>query len=181
MKKSFKDFCMNEDVSFLSKIKIELDTMDPYEIDDFGNFLYDEVFYDDSEDDVEIDDVVDSDSETYELIDKSEIIDLLTDMDEEVLELIYNDLIYAEDDESDELTEKVSKKLHTNKKKRKFMGKSRTDLRKETTVRKRLNRMNKMDRKAYYKRNRVNILAYSRDYYKKLKAGKHFKKLRART
>lgn len=178
MKSSFKEIFLSEGDDFLSKIKAELSSMDKYEVDDFGNYLYDEYVYDDAlEYDVADDTEIGDDTEKYELIDIDEIMDIISDMDSEMLSMIYDDLTYEDED----ITEKVTRKLHINKNRRKFMTKTRTDLRKEQTVRRRENRMSKQERRAYYKKNRANILAYSRDYYLKNKAGKHFKKIRKKT
>lgn len=177
MKSSFKEIFLSEGDDFLSKIKAELTTMDKYEIDDFGNYLYDEYLYDDALE-YGVDDGSDEpETGDYELIDVAEIIELISDMDSEMLEIIYDDLTYDQED----ITEKVMRKIHINKNRRKFMTKTRTDLRKEQTVRRRENRMSKQERRAYYKKNRANILAYSRDYYVKNKAGKHFKKVRKKS
>lgn len=176
MKSSFKEIFLSESSDFLSKIKTELSTMDKYEIDEFGNYIYDEYLYDDALEYDEADYTDDTDVSEYELIDIEEIMSIISDMDDEMLEMIYDDLTYEED-----ITEKVMRKMVVNKNRRKFMTKSRTDLRKEQTVRRRENRMSKQERKQYYKRNRANILAYSRDYYLKNKSGKHFKKIRKKT
>lgn len=178
MKSSFKEIFLSEGDDFLSKIKSELSSMDKYEIDDFGNYIYDEYIYDDALDYEVADDSDDTDTGEYELIDVAEIIDIIADMDDEMLQMIYDDLTYEQEEE---ITEKVTRKIHINKNRRKFMTKSRTDLRKEQTVRRRENRMSKQERKQYYKKNRANILAYSRDYYLKNKSGKHFKKVRKKS
>ena len=176
MKTQFKDYCIVESSDFLSKIRAELAKMDSYEVDDFGNYLYYEYLEDIEYD--EIEDVIDGSDESYELIDIDEIMDIISIMDDDVLSMIYDDLMVVD---SDDITENVTRKLHSNKNRRKFMVKSKTALRKEQNVRRRNNRMHKQDRKAYYKKNRSNILAYSRDYYTKNKAGKHFKKIRRKT
>lgn len=181
--KKFSAFLLESD-DLLANIKTELATMSPNEVDDFGNYLYDaylDGFEDEEIEAVELDNDP-SDDETYEMFTVDEIMDILSSFPVEMLSDVYDDLSYSEDDfEEGEIVEMVHKKAHSNKNRRKFMGKDKSDLRRERTVRKLHNRMTKSERRLYYKKNRVNILAYHRDYYRKVKAGKHFKKLRKTT
>lgn len=177
--KKFSTYLL-ESEDFLEKIKVELNSMSADEVDEFGNYIFD--FYiggfedDETEEEIEPSEP----SETYELITVEEIVEIIKSFPVEVLSDVYDDLTYdVEDDET--IDETVKRHLVTNKNRRKFMGKDRTDLRREATARRLKNRLNKSERKLYYKKNKANIIAYHREYYRKLKAGKHFKKIRKRT
>ena len=81
----------------------------------------------------------------------------------------------------DDMTEAVTgfmKSSAKNKKKRKFMGNSKAEMRKTKAVRKRAARANKSKGKRYYKANKKKIASYSKDRNKKIKKGAHIVKKR---
>jgi hypothetical protein len=78
--------------------------------------------------------------------------------------------------EEEELEEGVSRRMKTsnvNRQKRKFMAKSKADMRKDKTKRKKAARASKADRKRYYRANKQKIKAYSKSYRANVKSGKH--------
>jgi hypothetical protein len=167
----FSEYLLNGS-SLIQSIENELDTMSVEDINNFGEYLYDEYF--------DFENPVEDDEEEYEnidLIDKEEIIDLLNNMNDEELNDIYIDISF----EMSDITEAPSQRMKTtnlNKKKRKFMKKTSAQLRREKIARVKSNRKNKSKRKQYYKKNKSKISKYKKDYNKNVKSGKHTKKTR---
>lgn len=108
--------------------------------------------------------------------------------DEELEELAgYLETFFQEDEDEDEeyeIEEGVKgmfTSLNFNRKKRKFMKKSKATLRKEKVVRARKNRETRAKRKSYYRQNKSKLLRYTKMYRTAVKKGMHSKKLRRRS
>ena len=169
---SFIKYLKEQNYEILYKsILTKLEDLSPEELDYLGYVLYDQ-FLDLSEDE-------DFEEEfTYE--DALEIINVIYKDSPEALEFI-DELLDFEDDCEDDLEEGASRRMKTtafNKKKRKFMGNSKADLRKTKTDRKRSNRANKQKRKRYYKANKQKISKYQKSRANAIKKGKHTVKKR---
>jgi len=165
---SFKQF-LKESEDNLIKIKAILSEMSADEIDEFGVYLYEEFFDMDESEDLD----------QFEISDVETMIKLLG-------ETFYNQILdmLDEDDETYEMEEgasRVMKASNLNKKKRKFMGNSKADLRKTKAQRKKDARMNKSKTKRYYKANKTKIAAYQKSRSDAIKKGKHNVKLRKTT
>jgi hypothetical protein len=171
----FSEFLLNEK-DFLQDIEVELNSMSQKEINQFGEYLYDEYFdygiEDESESEEDYEDMSD-----YEMIDKEEIMELLSSMSPEELEEISSDLQF----DPDEIFEGVSmRQTKRNQNRRKFMKKSAAQMRKEKQARIKYNRKNKQKRKSYYKKNKNKIKSYQKSYNDNVKTGRHKKKVRKR-
>jgi len=182
---SFKTF-LNENEEMLAEINAILLELEADAIDELGHVLVENFFDDDDET---------SDNNYY-------ILDDLNDMIEELGEDFYPyilDLLEIDQDdapvaqrypldvggsvsESDEdLEERVARRMSMksmNKKKRKFMGKSKADLRKTKAARKKAARANRSSRKRYQRANKQKIAAYQKSRSAAISKGKHKVKLR---
>lgn len=167
----FKNFMLESTKDNISAI---LSDMSPEEINEFGEWLYDE-YLGYSEDNTESEE-----DDTAEDITIDEINELLADLDDDDLAYI---LTMLEDEEfsEEELDEGVSRTLkakNRNRTARKKFQKSKSDLRKDKTKRKKANRMNKASRKRYYRANKSKIKSYAKSRRKAISAGKHKVKIR---
>jgi len=166
----------------LSKIKTILSTMDSHELNEFGFWLYNEVFDDDNiEDDDDDDDNIeddDDDDDDDDDFDYDEIVELITSLDSEDLSYV---LYMLEDDEDDEEIDEVAVKFlakNRNHKKNKKFTLSKAKFRAGKAARKKENRKNKIQRKKNYRRNKIKIKKYQKSYNAAVKSGKHIKKVR---
>ena len=194
----FKQF-LNEEKENEAKKKIFeiVDAMTSDEKFEFGYWLQDTFFTDDEGDDIDIDDIEDefdivhfSTEFIKEMIDElpSEIYpDILADLEEteedyedDESEEDYEDDESEEDyeDEMDESVSRIMKVQNVNRKKRKFMAKSKAQLRREVSKRKKENRLNRNKRRRFYKANKQKILNYQKSRKGFMEKGSHFKKLR---
>ena len=188
----FKQF-LNEEKENEAKKKIFeiVDAMTSDEKFEFGYWLQDTFFTDEEGEDIDVDDIEDefdivhfSTEFIKEMIDElpSEIYpDLLADLEETEEE--YEDEEDYEDDEDyesemDESVSRIMKVQNVNRKKRKFMTKSKAQLRREVSKRKKENRLNMSKRRRYYKANKQKILNYQKSRKGFMEKGSHFKKLR---
>jgi hypothetical protein len=171
----FMNFLNEED---LTKINAILDELSSEEIVDFGNYIYDEFFGDDDDDE----DFDDLDGEfTLEDI-QNMIAELGEEMWPEILDLLSDDMEDLEDlYDTEDFSEGVSRRLkvkNMNRKKRKFMKKSHAKLRKSKAQRKRVNRSTKAKRKRNYRKNKKKIQQYAKSRTVAISKGKHKVKLR---
>lgn len=103
--------------------------------------------------------------------------------DEEAIEIYdqIEDVLYS--DEFGDLEERVSplfKQKNYNKKRRKFMAKSKAVMNRERVKRRQKNRQTKVKRRQKYRANRNRIKLYQKQYRRAVKTGLHRKKLRRR-
>lgn len=164
---------VNENINTLFDTVNQL-TID--ELDNFGWYLH-ENFFDINEDE---------DTDVYTKYDVITMLKILINEFENVEELnnfvssLLNDLEYTDD----AVNEGVSRRMlpsHLNHKRRKFMKKSKSVLRREKVKRKRLNRINRMKRRRYYRANKLKIKSYQKSRNAMIKKGRHIVKLRRRT
>jgi len=186
---AFKKFLKeNEDV--LQQIFDMLDELSDEEIDEFGYFLYSE-FFDNVPPETSEDE---EQEEEFDAEDVKEMIDALgPDMYEAILDLLLPEDIETDtstidaeeyhdvDPDEQEVQEGVSRKMKTkniNRKKRKFMTKTKADLRRTKAQRKKEARQNMASRKRYYRANKMKIKSYQKSRAAFIKKGKHKVKLR---
>jgi len=190
----------SEIVTSLSVIQRNLAEMTPEELDEFGEWLENELDPDDY--DIEIDGPLDN---------FNSIISVINDLDSEDLDYINYMMGDANDDDSNvtdsdnngndvsvaalqtnmepgdvaaaqgKVTEVVSRKFKTknfNKRKTKRFQLSKAEFRAKRAQRKRDNRKNRMEHKAYYRKNKIKLKKYNQSYRKAIKTGKTFAKIR---
>lgn len=96
-----------------------------------------------------------------------------------------NQDVYDVEDEDEEVNEAGIKPRFTtgqyNRKRRKFMKKSISNLRRTKVQRKQDNRKNRTVRRRYYRQNKQKIKRYMQQYRKAVNTGKHKVKIRRRT
>jgi len=105
--------------------------------------------------------------------------EIINELGPEFYDDILAELEYYEED--DELEEGVSRRMKTksfNRKNRKYMSKTKSNLRKEKAKRRKENRKSKAKRKRYYKINKKKISAYQKSRNTAIKKGKHKTKVR---
>lgn len=199
---NFKKF-LQENEDLRQQIFDLLDEMSDEEVDEFGLYLYDEFFeYDQEADDSEDygdeddeDDGEDGEDEDFEIIGIDEVKAIITELGAEFYEYILDELLpddSEEDDTSDaeefhdvdpeeQVSEGVTRRMLTkniNRKKRKFMKKSKARLRREAPKRKREMRKTRAKRKRYYRANKAKIKSYQKSRSTMISKGKHKVKLR---
>jgi len=175
--KSFKAFLL-EHTNVLNQINDIIAELSDEELNEFGDYLFDEYFEDETDNTEESD--MDSEDE-FEEFDIAEIKDMLNLLEPELLQYVLDDLQYLDNDSEDYVHEGVSrvfKKSNANKKKRSFMANTKSDLRKSKALRKRANRTNKASRKRYYRANKQKIKTYQKGRADAIKKGTHHVKLR---
>jgi len=144
------------------------------EIDEFGEVLYTEFFSSDSESE-------ESEDYFFGLEDVQQMVSSLgAGMLDDILDLLDEDDELPEED-LDESFSRVMKKSRMNRKTRKFMTKSKAELRKTKAQRKRSNRENKAKRKRTYRANKTKIKAYQKSRSAAIKKGTHKVKLRRKS
>ncbi len=162
----FKQFLAESD-EMLESIKKILQEMDSEELDDFGTFLVD-MFLEDLPDD-----------EYEEEFDLEDIMEMIEALGMEFYDEILDELSDIEDDwdedqkELDEAVSRILKSKNYNRKKRKYMSTSRSELRKTKASRRKEARKTKSQRKRYYKANKAKIASYQKSRREAIKKGKH--------
>lgn len=175
----FKDF-LKEDEDTLQSIYELLDEMSDEEIDDFGYFLNQEFFDDDTDENGEVID----DDEEYDIDDVKEMIeDLGGEFYDEILDMLSPiDIDFGGSEyEETEMEERVSRRLkisNMNKRSRKYMGLSKSQFRQKSMERKKKARMTRAKRKRYYNVNKKKMSAYQKSRSSAIKKGKHIVKRR---
>ncbi len=173
---NFKKFLLE---GVKESIIIELNELTAAELQEFGEWLYVE-FFEEGE--------YEEGDGAEEPITKEEIIELLGEMSAEDLDYIYDMIADTEESEEDSHTddnknieEGISRRMkakNRNKKKRKFMGISKADMRRTKVARKKEARKTKVKRHREYMATRVKKLAYSKSRNAAIKKGSHKVKLR---
>lgn len=178
--KEFLNEMENSEESFDSLKQQALDIIDSLseeEIDELGSALVD-LFFD-----------VDQESQFNEedYFEKEDVLDLIDMLIADDESLIYDvlDLLEFEDMEDDceleydsEIYEGVAKRFVNKKRGRRFVSKTKSELRKGLAQRKKDNRVNRMSRKQYYRKNKAKIAAYQKTRAAAIKSGKHTPKKR---
>lgn len=165
---TFRELLEN-DIINIKDIELILTQMSSDEINEFGEWLYSEIFEDeDFDEDFDID----------------EVMELLNNIPQEDLEYVYfmlQDIVEddIEDFDNGDVVEDISRftAKNMNKAKKKF-SLTKSQLRAQKAKRKKDNRKNKAARKANYRKNKVKIKRYNKAYNKAVKTGKHKKKIR---
>ena len=155
----------------LSDVIKEIDDLDDDEIDELGYFLSHEFLEPELSGSTEEDEFEDE-------FDKEEVIRMARVLCKEYhfigfLMGIIQDGIPENLEQIDEAPSRIMKNKSMNKKKRKFMSKSASQLRREKSKRKRDQRQNKAKKKRYYKANKTKISAYQKSRSTAIKKGKH--------
>jgi hypothetical protein len=161
----------NDIIDGLSIIKKELAQMDPEELEDFIDWLLDEMADED-------DDVYDND-DIYTL---DNVMGLINQLSSEDLRYVVYMLgeVDEEDLDYDEVDESISVRFTSkqkNRKKNKRFSLSKAQFRAGKAARAKKNRQNKSVRKKNYRKNKVKLKKYNKSYNKALKTG-HNKKIR---
>ena len=189
----FRQF-LNENDDSLVKIKESINAMGPEEIDEFGFYLFAE-FFDSFEDGVEdadnAEEIIFTHEDVLEMIQAlgSEMYPDVLDMLDEVSEEEFEEILRDDDGEFtpgsipdyssiDESVSRIMLSTNRNRKRRKFMAKSKTKMRQSVAQRKRIARQNRNKVKRYYRANKSKIKAYQKSRRTAIKAGKHIVKVR---
>lgn len=187
----FKQFLLEDDsddflsdAQLLELINSELDDMDEDEIFAFAYVLYYEFFEDednpdDNYDDFDIEDV----KEMIAILGPDYYVDVLDLLlpDEEEDGFDWNSIDIGDDTEEEAVGEavgRIMKRKNFNRKKRKFFKKTKADLRKGLSARRKANRLNKSKRKKFYRINKKRIASYQKSRATAIKKGRHMKKVR---
>ena len=189
----FRQF-LNENDDYLAKIKESISTMGPEEIDEFGFYLFAEFFdsFGDGEADTDdVEEIIFTHEDVLEMVQAlgaemyPDVLDMLDEVSEEEFEEILrdDDGEFTPDDVPDysNIDEGVSRIMlskNRNRKRRKFMVKSKTKMRQSVAQRKRIARQNRNKVKRYYRANKSKIKAYQKSRRTAIKAGKHIVKVR---
>lgn len=196
----YDDMDQDEEVlSELFQIYTEVYRASDSELKDYLEILVDE--YEENVEDLE--EIEDDDSRQYlidqiiycslllieEGYDQVDILELLEieeseiDLTDEEIDDIFDDLIdmfnsfYEDDDINERLKGRFTAKNY-NRKKRKFMSKSKARLNRERTKRKQDTRKSRSKRRQYYRKNKAKLKRYRAQYAKAVKSGRHKKKIR---
>jgi len=180
-----KNIASDDDLAQIQKI---INTMEPDELDEFGEFLYDEFF--DKDEDGDADEMFFGADDIMDMINDlgpemfPDILDMLSEVPDD------NDLENDDGEIPDEdvnaqefngVSERVSRIMlskNRNRKKRKYMTISKAKFKQTVSARKRKNRLNKNKVKRYYRANKAKIKAYQKSRALAIKSGKHIVKLR---
>lgn len=147
----------------------EPDVQDEYETFTLSDLLY--LVLELLEEGLDYDDILD-------LIEFEEVWSPLSDSEQNFIQDVVQNLFEDELDELDEaIKPRFTSKQH-NKKRRKFMQKSKAQLNREKVKRRQQNRLNKQKRKQYYRKNKNKIKLYQKQYRKAVKKGTHRVKVR---
>lgn len=162
----FREFLIeSEREDLFDEIKQSIEEMDEDYINEFGYFLVDNFL-----------DLLGDEDEDDEFYTIDDVTDMLSIIDPEFYEDILDEL-----GEVDDVSEAVSRMLKTsnrNRKPRKFMANTKSDMRKTKADRKRYARKNRMNAKRYYKANKNKIKQYQKSRRDAIKKGKHKVKVR---
>lgn len=167
----FKQF-LTENKELLGKIQEVLDEMSSEELDEFGLYLAD-TFLDDLPED-----------EYEDAFTKEDILEMLDALGVNLYDEILDELSVIRDSESgesEEMDEAVSRRMKSSdyqRKKRKYMQVSKSELRRTKAKRKIAARKSKAKRKRYYKANKQKIAKYQQSRAEAIKKGKHKPKQR---
>lgn len=187
----FRQF-LNENDDSLVKIKESINGMGPEEIDEFGFYLFAE-FFDSFEDGVEdaddAEEIIFTHEDVLEMIQAlgsemyPDVLDMLGEVSEEEFEEILRDddgefTPSTEYPSMDEGVSRIMLSKNRNRKRRKFMAKSKTKMRQSVSQRKLIARQNRNKVKRYYRANKSKIKAYQKSRRTAIKAGKHIVKVR---
>lgn len=112
-----------------------------------------------------------------DLIEFDDVWSPLSDIEQNFIQDVVQDLYEDSDELSEAIKPRFTSKQH-NKKRRKFMQKSKAQLNREKVKRRQMNRLNKQKRKQYYRKNKNKIKLYSKQYRKAVKKGTHRVKVR---
>ena len=160
----------------LPEVLAELDTLDDEEIDELGVYLTTTFL------DYEYPEGIE-DGEEEEPFDREELTRIVKLLCKEYqfigfLKGIIHDGVPEAQERLEESPARVMKAKSMNKKKRKFMTKSASQLRRETSSRKRDANKNRAKKKRYYKANKTKIASYQKSRTNAIKKGKHQTKKR---
>ena len=189
---SFKNFLLEEENvepeltsgELLQLINDELADMDEDEIFAFAYALY-YAFFDDEEnpEDDYVDFNIDDVNEMIAALGEEfyvDILDLLlpddTADDFDWSEIGLDDEETPED--TNEAVSRVMRRKNFNRKKRKFFKKSKAELRRGFSARRRANRKNQAKRKRFYRVNKKRIASYQKSRSNAIRKGRHFSKVR---
>lgn len=142
----------------------EIGTLDDDELDEFGSYIDTNFLDGENEDDFDFD-IEDVKDMVNIICQDNNLIGVLMD-------IVSNGIDVGEDDVNEAVTRILTNK-RMNKKKRKFMTKSASQLRRERSGRVRSNRANKSKKKRYYTANKTKIKAYQKSRNGAIKKGKH--------
>jgi len=152
----------------LSKIKVILNTMNKYEINNFGEWLYDSI-YDEDFDDLDDDDYDEDNAFTLD-----EVIELVSSLDSDDLNYVYNTLVNSYGLDDDDIadagagnTEDYDDDNNITEKKYFKKRKSVLDREKKHDIAQR--RKNRKQRHLEYKRHKAKILRKQKLYRRKVK------------
>lgn len=188
----FRQF-LNENDDSLAKIKESISAMGPEEIDEFGFYLFAEFFdsFEDGVEDADAEEIIFTHEDVLEMIQAlgSEMYPDVLDMLDEVSEEEFEEILRDDDGEFtpgsipdyssiDENVSRIMLSTNRNRKRRKFMAKSKTKMRQSVAQRKRIARQNRNKVKRYYRANKSKIKAYQKSRRTAIKAGKHIVKVR---
>lgn len=188
----FRQF-LNENEDSLAKIKESISTMGPEEIDEFGFYLFAEFFdsFEDGVEDADAEEIIFTHEDVLEMIQAlgSEMYPDVLEMLDEVSEEEFEEILRDDDGEFtpgsipdyssiDESVSRIMLSTNRNRKRRKFMAKSKTKMRQSVAQRKRIARQNRNKVKRYYRANKSKIKAYQKSRRTAIKAGKHIVKVR---
>ena len=188
----FRQF-LNENDDSLAKIKESISTMGPEEIDEFGFYLFAEFFdsFEDGVEDADAEEIIFTHEDVLEMIQAlgSEMYPDVLDMLDEVSEEEFEEILRDDDGEFtpgsipdysdiDESVSRIMLSKNRNRKRRKFMAKSKTKMRQSVAQRKRIARQNRTKVKRYYRANKSKIKAYQKSRRTAIKSGKHIVKVR---
>ena len=166
----------------LTVIKNELALYSPEELEDFGEWLQDSL-------DIDFDDDDDDDDEDDSELDYNDIIEIISELDDDDLNYVMYMMEPAENNgeydpsgnplsDIDEGVSRRFKAKNRNKSRTKRFTLSKAKFRAGKANRKKDNRKNKVKRKMYYRKNKIKIKKYDKSYSDAVKSGKHFKKIR---
>lgn len=189
----FRQF-LNENDDTLAKIKESIGSMQPEEIDEFGFYLFAEFFdsFGDGEADTDdVEEIIFTHEDVLEMVQAlgAEMYPDVLDMLDEVSEEEFEEILRDDDGEFtpgnvpdyssiDESVSRIMLSKNRNRKRRKFMAKSKTKMRQSVAQRKRIARQNRNKVKRYYRANKSKIKAYQKSRRTSIKAGKHIVKVR---
>lgn len=169
----FKKY-LNENEEKISEIYSALEELDENELDEFGYLLYSEFF--DTDEELE--------EYAFDVDDIREMVAVLgPELYDDILEFLavefeVNTDLATMDSEMQEAVSRRMKVNRMNRKKRKFMSRSKAEMRRSKTKRRQEARKKKAARKRYYKANKTKLTAYNRSRRAALKKGKHITKIR---
>lgn len=154
----------------------DLDDIDSDEEDEGRQYLINQIIYCSLL-------LIDEGYDYEDILELLEIEESEIDLTDDEIEDIFDDLVDMFNDfyEDDDVNERVKGRFtakNYNRKKRKFMSKSKARLNRERTKRKQDTRKSRSKRRQYYRKNRAKLKRYRAQYAKAVKSGRHKKKIR---